>query len=466
MMESLRNALDGLIVRAEERGHHRLVPWIRAVELLVETARQLTGQRSLHMAASLSFTTLLSLVPLLAVSFAVFRAFVTSDEIADTVQSWLLSTLLADSVSEVTTVIEQLLSRASGGAVGAVGTIFLLVTSLSLFLSIETSFNSIWRVPLSRPLHRRLTTFYAVITLTPALIGVGVFFAESVKDTVVGSAGAWFGAGVLSFGMTVLGLMLMYKLLPHTQVRWRVALAGALGAGVALMLTRFGFNVYISSFWRGGVQSKIYGTMALVPVFALWIYVTWIIVLGGNILAYHVQNRDTLTRALLRRRRRQNAPAPPNGYLVTRVFMLIARHFRVFGGGLVPDKIAERLQIEANEVNPAVRVLVDGGLVLEAMGKDGTELVPSRPLDRIRLIELYRIAEEEGYHPGQLPGAEFDRLEMALADAERARGNTLSVTVDEMVDEELPRLPAPEEVTGGPPSEPGESEPEETPPSP
>lgn len=440
MIEHLRNALDRLMLRAEERGHHRLVPVIRSVELVVETVRQLTGQRALHMAASLSFTTILSVVPVLAVSFAVFRAFVTSGEIADTVQKWLLSTLLADSVGEVTTVIEELLARASGGAVGAVGTVFLLVTALSLFLSIETSFNSIWRVPLSRPLHRRLTTFYSVITLTPALIGVGVFFAESVRGTVVGSVGALIGAGVLSFGMTVLGLMLMYKLLPHTQVRWRVAFSGAIGAGVALSITRFGFNYYITSIYQGSVQSKIYGTLALVPVFALWVYITWVIVLGGNILAYHVQNRDTLTRALLRRRRRQDAPAPPNGYLLTRVFLLIARHFRLNGGGLTPEAVAARLQIEANETNPAVRALVDGGLLLEAIGKGGVELVPSRPLDRIRLDEMYRVAEEAGYHPGQLPVAAFERLERTLADADAARRVVLAETVEAMVDEPPPAL--------------------------
>lgn len=430
------------MVRAEEGGHHRWVPVIRAVELVVETVRQLTSQQSLHMAASLSFTTILSVVPVMAVSFAVFRAFVTSGEIATTVQKWLLSTLLADSVSEVTTVIEELLARASGGAVGAVGTVFLLVTALSLFLSIETSFNSIWRVPLSRPLHRRLTTFYSVLTLTPALIGVGVFFAESVRGTLVGSVGGLIGAGALSFAMTVLGLTLMYKLLPHTRVRWRVAFAGALGAGVALTATRFGFNYYIASIYQGSVQSKIYGTLALVPVFALWVYITWVIVLGGNILAYHVQHRDTLTRALLRRRRRQDAPAPPNGYLLARVFGLIARHFRSHGGGLAPDAVAARLQIEASEVNPAVRALVDGGLLLEASGRSGLELVPSRPLDRIRVAELYAVAERAGYHPGQLPGAEFERLEAVLAGAEAARAAALGASVESVV-EDVPALPAP-----------------------
>lgn len=435
MFEWLRGTLDRFVVRAEKGGREGLVNLLHMLEAGVETIRQLVGQQALHIAASLSFTTILSIVPLLAVSFAVFKAFVPSEELAVTVQNWLLSTLLADSVTEVTDLLTEFLARADGGAVGAVGTVFLLVTSLSLFLSIESSFNSIWRVPLSRPLHRRLTTFYAVITLTPALIGVGVFFANSIKSALDHySIGLTIGAGAVSWLLTMCGLTLMYKLLPHTTVRWRVAAGGALGAAIALQLTRWGFNFYIDSVYRGGVQSKIYGTFSLVPVFFLWVYITWIIVLGGNILAYTVQHRDTLTRAVLRRRRRQDQPAPPNGYLVTRVFLLVARHFRSHGGGMPPERIAELLQIEANEVNPALRVLREGGLVLEVSGRNA-ELVPARPLDAITLAELYRISESDGYQPGQLPGGRFSGLEWQLAAAEKARADLLSTTVDEVLAE-------------------------------
>ncbi len=434
MFEWLRTVIDRLSAQAEARGREGLVELLRMLEAAVETIRQLSSQQALQIAGSLSFTTILSVVPLLAVSFAVLRAFVTSDELGLKVQSWLLETLLADSVTEVTSVLMDVLARADGGALGAVGTVFLLVTSLSLFLSIESSFNSIWRVPLSRPLHRRLTTFYAVITLTPALIGVGAWFAAKAQMTLDGySLGLSIGAGAVSFLMTVLGLTLMYKLLPHTSVRWRVALAGALGAAIALQLSRAGFNYYIESIYRGSVQSKIYGAFSLVPVFFLWVYLTWIIVLGGNILAYTVQHRETLTRAVLRRRRRHGQPAPPNGYLVTRVFLLIARHFRREGGGTAPEKVAEMLQIEANEVNPAVRVLRDGGLVLLVSGRNA-ELVPARPLDVITLAELYRISESEGYQPGQLPGGPDAAIEWQLAAAEKARSELLSVTVAEILD--------------------------------
>ncbi len=433
MFEWLRTNIDRLVARAEEAGREGLVNLLRMLEAGVETARQLSSQQALQIAASLSFTTVLSIVPLLAVSFAVLRAFVTSDELGLKVQNWLLSTLLADSVTEVTTVLMDFLSRADGGALGAVGTVFLLVTALSLFMSIESSFNSIWRVPLSRPLHRRLTTFYAVITLTPALIGVGVWFAAKAQATLEDySFGLSVGAGVMSFLMTVLGLTLMYKLLPHTAVRWRVAIAGALGAAIALQVTRAGFNYYIGGIYQGGVQSKIYGTFSLVPVFFLWVYLTWIIVLGGNILAYTVQHRDTLTRAVLRRRRRQGQPAPPNGYLVSRVFLIVARHFREHGGGITPEKVAARLQIEANEVNPALQVLRHAGLVLLVSGRQ-SELVPARPLSTITLAELYRVTEDDGYQPGQLPGATFGGLEWQLAAAERARFELLATTVDEVL---------------------------------
>lgn len=434
MFEWLRSRIDDLVARAEEHGRQGLAQLLRMLDAAVETARQLSSQRALQIAASLSFTTILSVVPLLAVSFAVLRTFVTSDELGLKVQNWLLSTLLADSVTEVTTVLMDFLARADGGALGAVGTVFLLVTALSLFMSIESSFNSIWRVPLSRPLHRRLTTFYAVITLTPALLGVGVWFAAKAQATLDSySFGLSVGAGVMSFAMTVLGLTLMYKLLPHTAVRWRVAIAGALGAAIALQITRAGFNYYIGSIYQGGVQSKIYGTFSLVPVFFLWVYLTWIIVLGGNILAYTVQHRDTLTRAVMRRRRRAGQPAPPNGYLICRVFLIIARHFRDNGGGISPEKIAARLQIEANEVNPALQILRHAELVLLVSGRQ-TVLVPGRPLHTITLADLYRITETDGYQPGQLPGGRFGGLEWQLAAAERARYDLLGLSIAQVLD--------------------------------
>ncbi|MCA9537384.1 MAG: YihY family inner membrane protein, partial [Myxococcales bacterium] len=326
--------------------------------------------------------------------------------------------------------------EARGGAVGLVGTIFLLGTALSLFMSIERAFNDIWHVPMSRPLHRRLTTFYAVITLTPALIGVGSVFAEKLKSQLdTWSFGLSIGAGAVSFALTVLGLTLMYKLLPHTHVKWKVATAGGVWAAVTLQIGRSLFNYYAGSIYSGSVQSKIYGAFSLIPVFFLWVYLTWALVLGGNILAYMVQNRESLTRALLRRRRRQSgAPAPPNGYLVTRVFFLIARHFRRRGGGLDPATLAADLQIEADEVVPALRLLREGGLVLEVVGNGG-ELVPARPLDDIRLAEFYALCDDDGYAPGELPVRGFETVEACLTQAEAARDASLQVTVEALLDE-------------------------------
>ncbi len=419
----LRDAVDRLHERAESEQRPLMTKVTGSVQTLLDIWEHLVADRALQTSAALAFTTIISLVPLLAVSFALFKAIVPSEEMASKAQGWLLDTLLADSVSDVVSVLEQLLERAEGGAVGIVGFIVLLVTSLSLFLSVERAFNRIWRVPTSRPLHRRLTAFYAIITLTPALVGLGVVFSRWMESGLAAVPfGLAVGAAVLPWMLEVAALSLMYKLTPHTPVRWKSAVAGGILAAVVFNLTKGGFNWYITAVYKASVSAQIYGSLALIPIFMLWVYISWIIVLGGVELAYMVQNRHDLSRALLRRRgKRSGLPAAPTGYLVTRVFFEVARHFREHGGGVRPGQIAAALQIPVEEVKPALQLLRRGELTLQVDREGATyEVVPARPLDRVRLADLFALTEGEGYQLGELPGGPAGTLEAHLALAAEA----------------------------------------------
>ena len=220
-------SFDRLIERCRLRGHARLGSALEFAQVLLH---QLLGERVLRTSASLAFTTILALVPLLAVSFAILRAFVPQGDVADAIRTWMLNTLLADSVSGVVTYIQQFLEETRSGALGLVGLSFLFVTSLALFLSVERAVNGIWRVGTSRPLYRRLITIYAVITLTPALIGLGSLGATWVLQSLEAmSLGLTLGGAVSSL-MVLFALILMYKLMPHTHVELRTALLGALWA--------------------------------------------------------------------------------------------------------------------------------------------------------------------------------------------------------------------------------------------
>lgn len=441
MALSLHDWLDDLERRASARGQKGIAFTLRAISLTSEIGRQLVGDQALRTAAALAFTTILSMVPLMAVSFGIMKAIVPNEELAGRVRGWLLHSLLADSVGEVTGILDSFLERAQGGAIGLVGFVFLLVTALSLFLSIERAFNRIWRVPTSRPLHRRLVTFYSVITLAPALVGLGfvaVRWMQAGLDAM--PFGFTLGAQFINFCLEVMALLLIYRLLPHAQVQWRVALLGAIWAATMIAASKWGFNTYIDSIYTGSVQSKIYGSFALIPVFFIWVYLAWIIVLGGVELAYMVQNRHALTRAMLHRRRGpdQRLVSPPTGYLVARVFFEIARRFRAQGGGLPLQTIAARLQIELDEVEPALRILRDGGLVLQVDGGEAHgELVPSRPLDQVTLRQLMALCDDIGYQPGELPVEGVEALEEHLVRARGAHRAALERSVASFLDAQV-----------------------------
>lgn len=437
----VRERIDRWHDRAQDGGHPYLARLSRGVQTSFDIVDHLVVDRAMQTSAALAFTTIVSLVPLLAVSFALFKAIVPSEEVAAKAKTWLLETFLADSVSDVVTVLEDLLARAQGSAVGVVGFIVLLGTSISLFMSVEKAFNRIWRVPTTRPLHRRLTSFYAVITLTPALVGVGVVISRWMESGLAAVPfGVGLGATVLPWALEVIALGLMYKLMPHTAVRWRSAIIGAVLAAIAFNLGKAGFNYYIVSIYRGSVSAQIYGSLALIPIFMLWVYLSWIIVLGGVELAYMVQNRNDLSRALLQRRgKRSGLPAAPTGYLVTRVFFEIAQHFRAKGGGIGPPQIAGALQIQVEEVMPALNLLRKGELTL-LVDRDGSsqEVVPARPLDRIQLAELYALTEGDGYQVGELPVDDaMVALEAHLAEAEAGGQSALERDVADFLDTAL-----------------------------
>ena len=155
-VDGFRRWIDRLSDAAEAKNQPWMVWVSRSMELLFEIGRQLVSDSALRTAASLAFTTILSMVPLLAVSFAALRTIVPDEAVAAKIREWVLETVLADSVSGVAQYLERFLNESQGHAVGVVGLTMLVVTSIALFLSVERAVNTIWRVPQSRPIHRRL----------------------------------------------------------------------------------------------------------------------------------------------------------------------------------------------------------------------------------------------------------------------------------------------------------------------
>lgn len=430
-MSTLRDRIDTLHAYAVAK-EKRLLRFVTGTaRLLMNVWKQLVVDQALQSAAALAFTTLLALVPLLAVSFAVLRAVVPGEALASQIREWMLNTLLADSINDVIPFIKDILGRASNGTVGLVGFSFLMITSLSLLMSVEKAFNRVWRVSAQRPMYARLTAFYSVITLAPALVGVGFIIDGWIKSHL-GAFGSTVGV-VLPWLLEALALTLMYKMLPHTRVMWRAALTGGLIAAIGLELTQWGFDIYVTSVFDGSVRARIYGGFGLIPIFCLWLYILWIIILSGVEMSYLAQHYRALSSAIIasRGRRKGILPPAPTAYLVARVFYEIAAHFQAPGGGLSPRDVADRLQIELDEVQPALTLLRHGGMLLKVEAEEGEQAVPARPLDQITLAALARLVKSDGYDIGELPGS--TPLEEHLRAADLAADAALKITIAELL---------------------------------
>ncbi len=417
--------------------------WVRAGLWLLDLIDHLIDDQCLGAASALAYTTILSIVPLLTVFFAVFRVFTPSEEMGAAVRGMLLKSFLADSVSDVVKFLEDFVERARSDTLGLIGFSFLLMTTVSLFLSIEKTFNRIWRAPGERPLHRRVTTFYALVTLSPGLGGVAVYVAQRFSDDVNAAAdGLPILRFLLAWSIGSLALALLYKLMPHTRVRWRSALIGGAVAGAAFEAAKFGFNTYITEIYSGSANAQIYGSLALVPVFFLWIYILWVVVLMGAQIGYFIQNRRDVAEEVRAHRgaRRISDRTRPNGYLTTRAFAEIALRFKSGEGGLRIEQLAERLNLPPDVVLPVVHTLREAHLVLIVETADAAmELVPGRPLDQITLADLHGLPESRGVRAGDLPSSpQLAAVEARLNAGRAAENAALQVTVAELLEGPTP----------------------------
>jgi membrane protein len=237
-------------------------------------------------ASSLTFTTVLAMVPLFAVGLAVFSAFPVFGKFQDTIQRWLIESLVPESIArQVLSYLTQFSLKAS--RLGTAGLVAVLLSAVFLMVTIERTLGQIWRLQRQRPLPQRVLLYWSAITLGPLLLGSSLaatsFVVTASRDVVNVLPGStrWLLDG-FEFLMLTACVSGLYFYVPYTRVRWRHAItAGFLVAGsleVAKKLMAF-YLLQVPTY------SLVYGAFAAVPILLVWIYVTWLLVLLGAVLA-------------------------------------------------------------------------------------------------------------------------------------------------------------------------------------
>lgn len=246
-----------------------------------------------HRAMSLVYTTLLSLAPLLAVSFSVLKGFGVHNQIEPMLRQMLAP--LGDKSVEITANVIQFVENIQVGVLGFVGFVMLFYTVESLLAQVEDSFNHVWRVSKGRPLYRRFTDYLSVVLIGPVLLFSAMGIAASMDSAAIVQrliSQEPFGAlyyllGVfLPYLLVICAFTFAYAFIPNTSVPLRAALAGGLFAGLTWKATGFLFTSFIVD---SAQYSAIYSGFAAILVSMIWLYFNWLILLCGGVIAFHVQ---------------------------------------------------------------------------------------------------------------------------------------------------------------------------------
>jgi len=383
-------------------------------------------------AMSLVYTTLLSIVPLLAFSFAIFKGMGIYRDLEPLVYEFFLP--VGDKAVELTERVMKFVENISSGVLGSLGLAFLLFTVVSMIQKMEESLNFVWRVERPRSFARRFTEYLSLLVVGPivvvALVGVTASFGNSalVRNLVdIEPIGVVFHAfsRVVPWLVVSAVFAFLYRFIPNTRVRIVPALIG--GAVAGLLWVSIG-----ALFARVVVYSTnlqlVYTSFAILIIALIWIYVAWLILLIGSQVSFYVQNPQ-----YLRRGQQQIRLTPALAeQLALNVMVLIGKAFRAGEPGWTTERIAQRLDVPSALLASVIRSLECANFVVAT---EDERLMPARDLAEIDTAQIVDAARR--HHRGEpmihVRGtAEAERLAtvIELALRERLEGKSLRDVVD------------------------------------
>ncbi|KAA0911675.1 YihY family inner membrane protein [Pusillimonas sp. ANT_WB101] len=352
---------------------------------IVRFVLQRAGEKQLtQVASSLTFTTVLSLVPLLAVVLALFTAFPLFGEFRAALESFLTSNLMPAAVSEnVMMYLNQFAAKASG--LTAAGSLFLIVTSVSLIMTVDEALNNIWKVEHQRPMGQRMLVYWAIISLGPILTGASLWASATVARESLGHVNELSDAlgvvlSLVPLIATGLGFTVLFTMVPNRKVLWRDALIGGICTALVLELMRMGFAFYLARFPS---YTVIYGAFATLPIFLLWIYLSWLVILLGATLAAILPS--------LRQRRWALQHFPGDKFIdALHVLHALWKAQRTATPGRSTSFLREHLHLHDDELSLVLKELKELGYVVDTENDAGVLWVLScdqRETDIGRLLD-------------------------------------------------------------------------------
>ncbi len=323
-------------------------PWLDTLRTL---ARRFREDRLGITASSLTFTTLISLVPLITVMLAVFSAFPIFGQFQGSVQRYFLQSLIPDNIAKpVLAALTQFAAQSS--RLGGAGLAVLVITALALMLTIDRTLNNIWRVRKPRPIAQRVLVYWAALTFGPVLLGASLTLTSYAVSASQGMVAAMPGGvslllNLVEFALLALGMAGLFHYVPNTEVRWRHALAGGVFVAIGFELAQRGLALYLAAI---PTYSLVYGAFATLPIFLIWLFLGWVIVLLGAVIAAYAPS--------LQMRVAKLPDTPAKRFELALVLLRQLEQARVQGrGGVGLHELCEHLRLDPLQVEPLLEEL-------------------------------------------------------------------------------------------------------------
>jgi membrane protein len=400
--------------------------FVRAARVCYLVIGDLADGRLTLRATSLVYTTLLALVPLLAVSFSVLKGFGIHNQVEPVLLNFLHP--LGDKGVELTGRILSFVNNMKLKVLGYLGLGMLVFTVISLIQKMEGAFNQIWRVRQGRPFTQRFTGYLSVTVIGPVLVFSALGVTASLMSTglvrklVAIQSFGWIlvaGTKILPYLLTVAAFAFVYMFVPNTRVRGDAALVGALISGVLWEASGWAFTSFVV---KSTHYTAIYSGFAIVITFMIWLYLSWLILLVGASVAFYYQQGE-ISRMHGREMRLGNRQVER---LALRVMQLVAWNYYHDNQPWTLERLGRRLKVPGQMLTPMVEALEQHGLLARSADEPSAYL-PARPLEVTGVVEVLRAVRggNDETTAGNESAAEVIAVEDLVHGVEEAISRTL-----------------------------------------
>lgn len=362
------------------------------IKAFILAFRKIDGSQLNVKAAALTYNTLLSIVPMLAVLFAIGRGF----GFQNLIQSQLFSYFKGQKevLEKAMTFIDKSIEYAQGGVFLGIGVVMLLYTVINLLSNVESNFNKIWGIKNDRSYYRMFTDYLALIIITPVFLicnaGLSIFVNYASDLEVIGVVISPI-LKILPFAIVILLFTFLYIYIPNTKVKFSSALLGGIFTGLCFQVFQM---LYISGQIWISKYNAIYGSFAALPLLLLWMQLTWFLILFGVELTFAYQNINKYSFE----REVKNITRRYKDFILLSIATLIVKRFETGERPYTADEISEQYKIPTQLVSDTLYALLDIGIILETPVEDGriTAYIPAIDINLITVSYLFHKLDSHG----------------------------------------------------------------------